>query len=64
MKETLRKRLQSEIDRMDARCNQLMKNISEYKEENDFESAMKNDIKWRQLKMVSQHLKKLLKESL
>ena len=61
MKETLRKRLQSEIDRMDARCNQLMKNISEYKEENDFESAMKNDIKWRQLKMVSQHLKKLLK---
>tara|TARA_R110000772_G_scaffold176698_1_gene288365 strand:+ start:128 stop:313 length:186 start_codon:yes stop_codon:yes gene_type:complete len=60
MKETLRKRLQSEIDRMDARCNQLMKNISEYKEENDFESAMKNDIKWRQLKMVSQHLKKLL----
>jgi hypothetical protein len=64
MKETLRKRLQSEIDRMDARCNQLMKNISEYKEDNDFESAMKNDIKWRQLKMVSQHLKKLLKESL
>ncbi len=60
MKETLRKRLEDEISRIDARCDQLHKNVLEYKEDNDYESAMKNDIKWRQLKMVSQSLKKLL----
>ena len=60
MKETLRKRLQDEISKIDARCVQLNQNCNEYKEDNDFESAMKCDIKWRQLKMVSQSLKKLL----
>jgi hypothetical protein len=60
MKETLRKRLEDEISRIDARCEQLRKNVLEYKEDNDYESAMKSDIKYRQLKMVSQSLKKLL----
>lgn len=60
MKETLRKKLEDEINRIDVRCEQLRKNTSEYKEDNEFESAMKSDIKYRQLKMVSQSLKKLL----
>ncbi len=60
MKETLRERLENEISRIDARCEQLRKNILEYKEDNDYENAMKNDIKWRQLKMVSQSFQKLL----
>tara|TARA_R110000796_G_scaffold238143_1_gene358381 strand:- start:687 stop:872 length:186 start_codon:yes stop_codon:yes gene_type:complete len=60
MKETLRKRLEDEINRIDARCKQLKRHCTEYKEDNDFENAMNCDIKWRQLKMVSQSLKKLL----
>ena len=60
MKGTLRKRLENEISRIDARCNQLNQYCTEYKKNNDFESAMKCDIKWRQLKMVSQSLKELL----
>jgi len=60
MKETLRKRLEDEISRIDARCIQLLEHIEAYKKNNAFEEAMKNDIKWRQLKMVSQSLKNLL----
>jgi hypothetical protein len=60
MKETLRKRLESEICRIDARCEQLLKHFKEYKKENQLEEAIKSDIKWRQLKKVSQSLKKLL----
>ena len=60
MKEVLIKRLEREINKIDARCNQLNEHIKEYKEDNDFESAMKCDIKFSQLKMVSQSLKKLL----
>jgi hypothetical protein len=60
MKESLYQKLVSEINRIDARCEQLRKNVLEYKEDNEYESAMKSDIKYRQLKMVSQSLKKLL----
>ncbi len=60
MKESLYQKLVSEISRIDARCEQLRKNVLEYKEDNEYESAMKSDIKYRQLKMVSQSLKKLL----
>ena len=60
MKETLRKRLEDEISRIDARCKQLLEHIEDYKKNNAFEEAMKNDIKYRQLAMVSQSLKKLL----
>tara|TARA_B110000977_G_C11076313_1_gene491333 strand:- start:2791 stop:2970 length:180 start_codon:yes stop_codon:yes gene_type:complete len=59
MKETLRKKLENEISRIDLRCDQLLKNFKEYKEDNNLEDAIKTDIKWRQLKMVSQSLKKL-----
>lgn len=60
MKKTLRDKLISEITKIDERCEQLRKNIAEYKEDNNFEDAMKNDIKYRQLKIVSQQLKKIL----
>ncbi len=60
MKESLYQKLVSEISRIDVRCEQLRKNVLEYKEDNEYESAMKSDIKYRQLKMVSQSLKKLL----
>jgi len=60
MKKSLHEKLASEISRIDARCEQLCKNVLEYKEDNEYESAMKSDIKYRQLKMVSQSLKKLL----
>jgi hypothetical protein len=60
MKETLRKRLEDEISRIDARCKQLLEHIQDHKNNNDFEEAMKNDIKYRQLAMVSQSLKKLI----
>lgn len=59
MEETLRKKLIAEITAIDERCKQLNVNTMRYKENNDFENAMKSDIKWRQLKMVSQRLKKL-----
>lgn len=61
MKETLRKKLENEISIIDARCKQLLENIEDYKKNNSFEEAMKNDIKHRQLSMVSQSLKKLLR---
>ena len=60
MKETLRERLLSEINKLDKRCESLMHNIQLYKDDNEFERAMVNDIKYRQLKMVSQSLKKIL----
>ena len=60
MKETLRKRLEDEISRIDARCNQLLGYIKDYKENNNFQQANECDIKYRQLKMISQALKKLL----
>jgi hypothetical protein len=59
-KETLKKRLLNEIDAIDRKCEQLNKNINEYKENNNFEDAMKSDIRWRQLKIISQRLKKLM----
>tara|TARA_R110002167_G_scaffold242818_1_gene448393 strand:+ start:127 stop:309 length:183 start_codon:yes stop_codon:yes gene_type:complete len=60
MKESLRTKLLAEIEKIDSRCNQLNEYRKEYKEDNDYEGAMKTDIKWRQLKMVSQSLKKIL----
>ena len=60
MKESLHEKLVSEISRIDAVCEQLKKDCMNHKEYNDFENALKKDIKWRQLKIVSQNLKKLL----
>lgn len=60
MKETLRKRLESEISRIDARCEQLGKYLEEYQWELDYENALITNVKLKQLNMVSQSLKKLL----
>ena len=60
MKESLRKRLQNEIHRIDARCLQLWKHRELYKNSNDFASASKCVIEWEQLKSISQSLKRLL----
>jgi len=60
MKKSLADKLQEEINRMDGRCNQLLGYIQSYKENNNFQQANECDIKYRQLKMVSQTLKKLL----
>lgn len=60
MKKSLADKLQDEINRMDGRCNQLLGYIKDYKENNNFQQANECDIKYRQLKMVSQALKKLL----
>ena len=60
MKESLRTKLLAEIEKINARCNQLNEYRKEYKEDNDYEGAMKCDIKWRELKMVSQSLKNIL----
>ena len=60
MKKSLHDKLVNEINRIDARCEQLLEHIEDYKKNNAFEEAMKNNIKYRQLVMVSQSLKKLL----
>jgi hypothetical protein len=60
MKESLRAKLIAEIHSLNKRCEQLLTHIEEYKEENNFERAMISDIKYRQLKMVSQSLSKLM----
>mgnify|MGYP003637233061 FL=1 len=60
MKESLRSRLLSRIEDMQIRAIQLNKHIKEYKEDNDYENAMKCDIKYRQLKMIIQELNKLV----
>mgnify|MGYP002812152667 CR=1 len=60
MKETLRARLEKEIKAVDYRCEQLKNHIKLYKDNNDFLAAMKCEIKYTQLSMVSQNLKGLL----
>jgi cell division protein FtsB len=60
MATTLRKQLDLEIERIDERTRQLEEFISLYKDNNDYESAMKCDIKRRQLGLVSENLKKII----
>lgn len=60
MKKSLRDKLIRRIEDMQQRVIQLRKHTMEYKENNDFESAMKCDIKYRQLSLVVQELNKLI----
>jgi len=60
MEKSLRDKLIGRIKDMQKRVIQLRKNTMEYKENNDFENAMKNDIKYRQLHLVVQELNKLI----
>ena len=52
--------MQEEINRMDGKMQPIIGYIQSYKENNNFQQANECDIKYRQLKMVSQALKKLL----
>jgi hypothetical protein len=56
----LKEKLLNTIEDMQIRAIQLNKYIKEYKEDNDYENAMKCDIKYRQLKMIIQELNKLV----
>ena len=60
METTIEEKLIIEIARIDKRIEYLRKYAQEYKEDNDFVNAAKTDIKYRQLKMVNQALKKII----
>tara|TARA_R110000822_G_scaffold286785_1_gene408079 strand:- start:315 stop:500 length:186 start_codon:yes stop_codon:yes gene_type:complete len=60
MKKSLREKLLSRIEDMQIGAIQLNKHIKEYKEDNDYENAMKCDIRYRQLKIIIQGLNKLI----
>ena len=60
MKETLRKKLKDFIDEIEFSCKLLNENYYKSIEEGELYDATKSDIKWRQLKAVSQRLNKIL----
>jgi len=60
MKQTLRERMEYMLYRITGRVEMLQKSINEYKESNDFENAMKCDIKMRTLKLIEDDLRKEL----
>lgn len=61
MEKSLKDKLIIRIEDMQRRAIQLKRHTSEYKEANDFENAMKCDIKYRQLNLIVQELSKLIK---
>lgn len=61
MKETLKERIERMRMNMVNRIEMLDKNIKEYKEADNYERAMINDIKRNQLLMVLGELDKALK---
>jgi hypothetical protein len=61
MKQTLRVRIQNMLCRIVGRVEVLQKHINEYKEVNDFENAMKCDIKMRTFKLIEEALRDELK---
>jgi hypothetical protein len=60
MTQTLKQELLDEISIIDARCEQLSKNFLEYKDKREFELAIRCDVKYRELKTVSNRLKKII----
>ena len=61
MKETIEEKLIAEISNIDKRIEYLKERIEKYKEENDYYNAMQTNIKYRELKTVSQLLKRIIK---
>jgi len=61
MKEILRERIERMRMKMVSRIEMLGKNIKEYKESDNYESAMINDIKRNQLLLVLGEFDKALK---
>jgi len=60
MKKSLYERMLAMRERLIAKIRQLKKNIDEYKESEDYENAMKCDIKRKQLEMIERELNKEL----
>lgn len=60
MKQTLRDRIEDMLCRIVGRVEMLQKSINEYKEDGDFENAMKCDIKMRTFKLIEEDLRKEL----
>jgi len=61
MKETIEEKLIDQIANIDKRIEYLKERIEKYKEENDYYNAMQNNIKYRELKTVSELLKRIIK---
>ena len=61
MRETLRERIERMRMKLVNRIEMLDKNIKEYKEANNYERAMINDIKRNQLLLILGELDKALK---
>ena len=61
MKETIEEKLIDQIANIDKRIEYLKERIEKYKEENDYYNAMQTNIKYRELKTVSQSLKRIIK---
>lgn len=61
MKETLRERIERELEAINKRCNMLDKNIREYVEAGNFGDAAINQIKRDTLSMVATRLEDALK---
>ena len=62
MKTSLRDRLENMLCRLVGRVEMLEKSIKEYKENNDFENAMKCDIKRSSFQLIVNDLRKELQE--
>ena len=60
MKESLYERMLGMLERLNSRIEQLEKHIEEYKDSNDFENAMKCDIKRTQLLLVQAEIRREL----
>jgi predicted nuclease with TOPRIM domain len=60
MKTSLRERLENMLCRIVGRVEMLEKSIKEYKENNDFENAMKCDIKRSTFQLIADDLRKEL----
>ena len=60
MKQTLRKRIEALRDTLLERIKQLEQHMEEYKRVDNFEGAMKCDIKRRELSMMAHELTKEL----
>ena len=60
MKETLYQRIRDILLRIEGKIIILQRNIKDYKKENDFENAMKCDIKKTTFEMIAKDLEKEL----
>jgi len=60
MKKSLREKLISEIEKIDKRCLDILNNEKQYRDQHDYQSALKCDVKYSELQFVSSRLKEIL----